>query len=267
VSPLRRPTTWPDAPGRLLFASDPLRAGVGLAAWPLAMRVTRSAPPGNGAPVLVLPGLLASDFSTRPLRSFLIRIGYHVHGWQLGRNLGPTPAVEAGLRERIEKLAERHGKPVAVLGWSLGGILARGAAAERPDLFTQVITLGTPFAMDRAEQTRATKTYERYAHLHTPGRGLPIPPEVRGPLPLPATSIWSKQDGIVSWRASLEKPSPTAENIAVHGSHLGLGHNPAVLWAIADRLAQPAGSWAPFVPPTWLRPLYPQYRSVTNRAG
>ena len=255
------------APSDLLFATDPLRAGVGLAAWPLALAVTRRAPRGDGSAVLVLPGLLASDVSTRPLRTFLLRTGHHVHGWRLGRNIGPTPAVEAGLRDLVDRLAERHGAPLALLGWSLGGIYARAVAAERPDLVRQVITLGTPFAMDDAGQTRAHTTYERYSHLHVPGRGLPVPQEVRGPLPVPATSIWSKQDGIVSWRASLEQPSPTAENIAVHGSHLGLGHHPAVLWAVADRLAQPPGQWRPFVPPRWLRPLYPRYRAVTSRSS
>ena len=258
---VRRAPRSDAAPSDLLFATDPLRAGLGLAAWPLSLRVTRSAPTGNGQPVLVLPGLLASDFSTRPLRGFLIRIGYHVHGWLLGRNLGPTPQVEQGLRDLVERLVERHGgRPLRVLGWSLGGIYARAVASERPDLVQQVVTLGTPFAMHDAGQSRATRTYERYAHLHVPGRGLPVPAEVRGPLPVPATSIWSRQDGIVSWRASVETPSPTAENIAVYGSHLGLGHNPAVLWAIADRLAQPEGHWQPFVAPRWMRPLYPSPR-------
>ena len=186
----------------------------------------------------------------------LFRTGSHVHGWHLGRNLGPTERVEAGLRDLVERLTERHGCPLALIGWSLGGIYARAIAAERPDLVSQVITLGTPFAMDDPRQTRAQRAYDRYAHLHVPGRGLPIPAEVRGPLPVPTTSIWSRLDGIVSWRASVETPSAIAENIAVHGSHLGLGHHPAVMWAVADRLAQPPGTWAPFVPPRQLRRLY-----------
>lgn len=244
-------------PSDLLYATDPARALLELLAWPAAVQVMRTAARGSGQAVLVLPGLLAGDLSTSLLRSFLSARGFAVHGWQLGRNLGPTPAVEAGLRRRVAELADRHGAPVALLGWSLGGIYARAAAAERPDLVSQVITLGTPFAMVDAGQTRAQDAYERYAHLHAPGRGLPVPAEVAGPLPLPATSVWSRSDGIVSWRASVAQPSPTAENIAVHSSHLGLGHNVSVLWAVADRLAQPAGHWRPFIPPRWLRPLYP----------
>ncbi len=77
---------------------------------------------------------------------------------------------------------------------------------------------------------------------------------------MPATSICNRHGGIVAWRASLETPSAVAENIAVLGSHMGLGHHPAVLWAVTDRLAQAPGSWSPFVPPRRLRPLY---RSVS----
>ncbi len=243
-------------PNDLLYATDPARAALGLAAWPLTLRMMRTAAHGDGRPVLVLPGLLAGDLSTRPIRSFLLRRGFRVHGWLLGRNLGPTQEVVDGLRARIDQLTRRYDGPVSVVGWSLGGIYARAAASERPDLVRSVITLGTPFAMEAPTQTRAQKAYDKHAHRHAPGQGLPIPPDVRGPLPVPATSIWSKQDGIVSWRTSLETPSATAENIAVHGSHLGLGHHPAVLWAVADRLAQPDGQWRPFAPPRWLRPLY-----------
>lgn len=243
-------------PRRALHLSDPLRAAAGLAGLPRWQTTLRGAPRGDGAPVLVLPGLLAGDVSTVPLRRVLRRLDHRVHGWKLGRNLGPTPAVEAGLRDLLDRLVDRYQEPVSVLGWSLGGIYARAMAAERPEAVRMVITLGTPFAMTAPEQTRAHHVYERYAHLHVPGRGLPVPDDVRGPLPVPATSIWSKQDGIVSWRTSVETPSATAENIAVRGSHLGLGHHGAVLWAVADRLAQPRGTWAPFSPPQALRHLY-----------
>lgn len=253
-----------DAPGALLFATDPVRAAAGLAGWPLSVRLAKLAPRAEGRPVLVLPGLLAGDLSTRPLRAFLRRTGSHVHGWRLGRNLGPTPEVVDGLRALVESLVERHGQPIAVVGWSLGGIYARAIAATEPDAVSQVITLGTPFVLDHPGQTRAQKAYDRHAHRHVPELGLPVPPEVRGPLAVPTTSIWSKQDGIVSWRTSLETPSATAENIAVMGSHLGLGHHPGVLYAVADRLSQAPGTWAPFQPPAVLRGLY---RPVPRSAG
>lgn len=255
----------PRGPSDLLYATDPARALAGLAAWPLSRQIGRLAPRGHGRPVLVLPGLLTGDRSTRPLRSLLRDRGFQVHGWLMGRNIGPTPRIESGVRERLERLAERYDAPVALVGWSLGGLFARALAAERPDLVTQVITLGTPFALLDRRQTRAQAQYDRFAHLHVRRAGL-VPEHVRNPLPVPATSIWSRQDGIVAWQASLEQPSATVENIAVLGSHLGLGHNPAVLWAVADRLGQPAGQWRPFVAPRWLGPLYPALE-VTSLAA
>lgn len=254
-------------PHELLFATDPARALADLVALPLSLRLGRRAPRGSGQPVLVLPGLLAGDLSTLPLRSFLRGHGFSVHGWQLGANVGPTPRVEAGLIERVDRIAQEHGRPVALVGWSLGGIYARLLAADVPELVAQVVTLGTPFAMDHAGQTRAQGAYDRFKHLHTPGRGLPVPAAVRGPLPVPATSVWSRHDGIVSWRTSLERPSPTAENIAVLSSHLGLGHNAGVLFATADRLAQAPGRWQPFRAPHWLRPLFPPVGEQRPAAG
>lgn len=245
-------------PHELLFATEAARALAGLVAFPLSRQLARVAPKGCGAPVLVLPGLLADDLSTRPLRSHLRAHGFAVHGWQLGRNLGPTPQVEKGLRERVARLADRYDRPIAVVGWSLGGIYARAVASERPDAVSQVVTLGTPFAMVDPRQTRAHSTYARFAHLHAPGTGPTVPEAVRGPLPVPATSIWSRYDGIVSWRTSLETESPTAQNIAVRASHLGLGHHPAVLLAVADRVAQVPGQWRRFTPPRLLRSLYPE---------
>lgn len=78
------------------------------------------------------------------------------------------------------------------------------------------------------------------------------------PLTVPATSVYSKLDGIVAWQACLETPGPRAENIAVLASHLGIGHHPAALYAVADRLAQADGTWAPLRPPAFLRPALPR---------
>ncbi len=84
------------------------------------------------------------------------------------------------------------------------------------------------------------------------------------PLPVPATSILSRWDGIVSFRASLHPPGGDRENITVLSSHFGLGQHPAVLWAVADRLAQPEGGWRPFRPPPMLRPLFPPPPEITE---
>jgi pimeloyl-ACP methyl ester carboxylesterase len=228
--------------------------GLFLAARPLLRR----APKGDGHPVLVLPGLMAADSSTRVLRRFLRGLGYHVHGWRLGRNIGPTAEAVKGMGSRLDDLRERHGRKISVIGWSLGGVYAREIARRRPEDVRQVITLGSPIRMQNVSQSRATRTYQRFSHKHVEGLGRRVA-EGSQTVPVPATSIYSKLDGIVSWRACLDDVGPLSENVAVIGSHVGLGHNPVALWVIADRLAQPEGSWRPFVPPGRGRRLFPRH--------
>jgi hypothetical protein len=120
-----------------------------------------------------------------------------------------------------------------------------------------VITLGSPFRLTRHSQSRASSVFDMYAHLHVEHRTLPLEPD-GCPLPVPATSIYSHFDGIVHWQTCLDTPGEHCENIAVMASHLGLGHHPAALYAVADRLAQPEGTWRPFKPPVYLRPAFPR---------
>jgi pimeloyl-ACP methyl ester carboxylesterase len=246
-----------DGPALPLYLSEPGRAvadyGLYLATRPLATRLPR----GDGHPVLVLPGLLADDVSTRALRTVLRRLDYRVHGWGLGRNIGPTAACVKGMRDKIEYLNDRYGRPVSLIGWSLGGIFARDLARRSPDSVRQVITLGSPFRIARQSQTRAGRVFERFSHLHIEHRTFPLEHDAE-PLRVPATSIYSHFDGIVHWQTCLDTPGERCENIAVMASHLGLGHHPASIWAIADRLAQPEGSWQPFKAPLFLRPAFPK---------
>jgi pimeloyl-ACP methyl ester carboxylesterase len=246
-----------DGPALPLYITEPGRAvaelGLYMAARPLESRL----PKGDGHPVLVLPGLMADDTSTRALRAALRRQGYRVHGWGLGRNIGPTATCINGLRTKLNSLDGRYGRKVTVIGWSLGGIFARDLARRCPEEVRQVITLGSPFRIQRHSQTRATKSFDRFAHLHAEQRSLPLEAD-DCTLPVPATSIYSHFDGIVHWRTCLNEPGEFSENIAVTASHLGLGHHPAAIWAIADRLAQPEGEWKPFKAPTFLRPAFPK---------
>jgi hypothetical protein len=127
--PVIRPAV---GPGLGLYLTEPARGLADLAALPLAAPLLVIAPRGDGHGVLVLPGLLGSDMSTAPLRRLLGWLGYDVHGWDLGRNVGPTDAVIAGLPHALEALVERTGGPVSLIGWSLGGIYAREMAREQP---------------------------------------------------------------------------------------------------------------------------------------
>jgi len=220
------------------------------------------APQGDGHPVLVLPGWLASDRSTWLLRRFLRERGYWSHGWRLGQNRGPNEATVRGLAERLQAVHERHGQRVSLIGWSLGGIYARELARHLPLHVRQVITLASPF------RDPSATAVARLARL-----GLVPPPEggdggtrrahLAAPLAVPSTSIYSRTDGIVAWQSCLQEAGPLSENVEVRSSHCGMGHHPAALLVIADRLAQPDGAWCPLGPANAAR--WPWFTATTGR--
>jgi len=226
------------------------RAWLELATLVPAFPILQSAPRGDGHPVLVLPGWLASDSSTWALRWFLRNRGYHVHGWRLGRNLGADAATVAGLARRLEALRERHGRRLTLIGWSLGGIYARELARSHPDDVRQVITLASPFRDPQA--TNAARLYRLAgARAERPADRERARERLRSPLPVPTTALYSRSDGIVAWQSCVEPHGPRSESIEVQTSHCGMGHHPAALLVIADRLAQPEGCWRHFEPSGW----------------
>jgi hypothetical protein len=213
-----------------------------LATWPILTR----APRGDGHPVLILPGWLASDVSTRALRWYLRDRGYHAHGWRLGRNHGPSSETVTGLATRLRELRERHGRRISLIGWSLGGIYARELARHFQDDVRQVITLASPFRDPGA--TSVARLYRLRDRLIGTDARAADHAMLRAPLGVPNTSIYSASDGVVAWQSCLGDSRPQCENIAVQSSHCGMGHHPAALLVIADRLAQAEGSWQPFAP-------------------
>ena len=183
-------------------------------------------------PVLVLPGFGASDNSTIGLRSQLRLLGHPVHRWRLGRNEGPTRSIVSGLRDRFDELVDRYDRPIALVGWSLGGVYATAIAQLAPDRVGQVITLGSPLRMG-----------ERRIDLAD----------------VPITSIWSRRDSVVPWQASYVEHGDRTENIEVRAAHFALGFDPLVIVAVADRLGQRTDRWRPFEPPWWLAAAYPRH--------
>ncbi|MGY1603534.1 esterase/lipase family protein [Geodermatophilus sp. SYSU D00815] len=239
---------------RVLAASEPARAAVSAGALAATLPLLALAPRGDGHPVLVLPGLGASDRSTATLRRWLRTLGHPVVGWALGRNRGPTQEVVDELPRLLARLHARHGSPVSIVGQSLGGIFARRLALRAPEQVRQVTTLGSPFALvgPGGDGSAGARAYERFRHLHATERLSSSRAGLRRPLPVPSTSVYSRWDGVVDWRACLQDEGPTSENVAVRAAHLGMGLDPAVLWVVADRLAQPADAWQPFRRPTRL---------------
>ena len=237
------------------------RALFELAALLPAYPFLRRAPRGDGHPVLVLPGFMAGDFSTRALRRFLRDKGYMAHGWKLGRNRGPNAEVTTAMVARVQNLHARRGRTVSLIGWSLGGIYARELARAMPELVRQVITLASPFRdLDATNVPRFLSGRAR-GRTHVRDDAL-LRARLREPLPVPTTAIVSRTDAIASWQSCCTEPGPLSENLEVESSHLGIGHHPVVLLTIADRLAQPEGAWKPFRPPRgWRFPLVPRVLS------
>jgi len=229
------------------FALEQVRAARELTSFFRSRRaLLRASPPGDGHPVLALPGFLAGDFSTAPLRGLLRDLCYDARGWKLGLSRGPTPGLRDKLEARLRRLADRHGRKVSLVGWSLGGIYAREMARAHPDLVRQVVTLAAPF-----RDISATHAV-RVMGLRPGGRSLreahALRAALRRPLAVPTTSLYSQSDGIVHWQGCLEEPGPRRENVEVGCSHTGMGFHPDAVRAITDRLAQPEGRWRPYAP-------------------
>jgi pimeloyl-ACP methyl ester carboxylesterase len=204
-------------------------------------------PKGDGHTVVVLPGFLASDVSTRPLRRVLGNLGYDALGWELGRNLKFDEEREEDLTNLVLDAYERQGKPVSLVGWSLGGVFSRELAKQHPDKVRMVITLGTPFNGDthgsRARPIFTMINGEPEVNNAEMLNQLHVAP------PVPTTSIFTKSDGIVPWPMSIQGgDTGDFENVQVPASHLGIGVNPIAISVVADRLAQDHGDWAPYEP-------------------
>jgi len=230
-----------EPPSRTLLLAE-VRAFYEFGAFIGVLPWLRRLPRGYGHPVMVLPGLGATDMSTVPLRAFLRDRGYATYGWDLGRNLGMRQDLTKRKLQRLHEIRRRHGRKVSLIGWSLGGVFAREIAKHAPRDVRTVITLGSPFKNTKA--THARRMYEFLAghsiEEACSSLDLPVPP------PVPTTSIFSRSDGVVAWQCCLEDQRAQTESVEVWASHCGLGHNPAAVYVIADRLAQPEGNWNHF---------------------
>ena len=207
-------------------------------------------PRGDGHPVMVLPGFLASDQSTAVLRGYLKQLGYDSMGWELGQNSGRFEIIHHILIARFLEAVDDCGDKITLIGQSLGGVYARELARLFPDKVRQVITLGSPFGV--VNGTAANPLVRSLFEIQS---GLSIA-EMREAIfemdphrtpPVPLTAIFSKGDGVVNWRVCREAFEDfETDNIEVFGAHCGMGFNAAIYYIIADRLAQPRDDWKKF---------------------
>ena len=225
-----------------LLGMEPLRACFEYAGMHLMDRSLL--PAGDGHPVVFFPGLATDRRAIAPLRNCCERLGYSVYDWELGFNTGPQGLIDEwlqGLVRHVEAVSAEHGRPASLVGWSLGGIYAREIAKMAPASVRQVVTLGTPFA-STGQETNVGWLYNAL-NGSPPALDAALSMRLRTTPVVPTTSVYSRSDGVVSWKACLLRPTRRAENIEVDGSHIGLPWNPKVIRVVADRLAQAEGAW------------------------
>jgi pimeloyl-ACP methyl ester carboxylesterase len=186
--------------------------------------------------VLVLPGFTAGDHSTWPLRRFLRHRGWTALGWGLGVNDGNAPVLLARVIECADRIAQQAGEALRLVGWSMGGFLARELARDRPDLAAHVITMGTPVIGGPKYTAIAGLFRERGFDLDTIAAECDA--RARRQIDAPITVIYSRRDGIVPWQACIDRTNPRVEHIEVPSTHSGLGFDLRVWRVIADRLAR-----------------------------
>jgi pimeloyl-ACP methyl ester carboxylesterase len=194
-----------------------------------------SGPRGTGQPVLVLPGFGTSDRATWPIRRYLRFLGYDVRGWGLGRNTGNVGRLLPRVLRIVETRVTETGMPLRIVGWSLGGTIGREVARERPDLVSQVITLGSP-VVGGPKYTASAPAYRRRGYNVDEIENV-VAARDEKPLQVPVVAIYSRRDGIVAWEACLDRVNPRTRHVEVRARHLTMGLNPESLRILADSLA------------------------------
>jgi pimeloyl-ACP methyl ester carboxylesterase len=190
-------------------------------------------PEGDGKPVMVIPGLLANDFSTGLLRRTLRESGYRVYGWGSGTNLGARPDLLERLTRRLERVVEESGQKAGLVGWSLGGVYARELAKHRPELVDLVITMGAPFSGD-IRANNAWRVYELLNDHKVDDPPIPITREQKPPMR--TVAIWSRRDGIVAPASARGQPGEADETIEVRCTHMGYVTDPETLRTLVELL-------------------------------
>jgi pimeloyl-ACP methyl ester carboxylesterase len=169
------------------------------------------------------------------MRSYLRGLGYDARAWGFGTNTGDPRRDVERLARKVLKLADEAGSPVSLVGWSLGGVIAREVARREPNAVRRVITYGTPVV--------GGARFTAVARAHSPGdRGaaekIMRRLDAGSPIRVPVTAVFTRRDGIVAWQACIDRVSSLVEHVEVGSTHLGMGLDPDVWQIVADRLAR-----------------------------
>ncbi len=191
---------------------------------------------GDGHPVMILPGFMVHDTRMALMKATLRRAGYRAHGWGLGRNLGVTAEMLDRIDARMDWIERRSGKPATLLGWSLGGLIAREYAKRAPHRVARVITMGSPFS-GSPRANHAWRLYEWVARH--PVDAPPIEARLEEKPPVPTYALWSRRDGVVAAASARGLPGERDEAIEVDCTHLAFACAPEAVAAVLSVLGTP----------------------------
>lgn len=234
AGPSGPPPTW----ATLGELTSPLAAARLVGAVPRLASARR----GDGHLVVDIPGWRAPELSGAPLRAYLRRLGYDARGWGFGTNTGDPRRDVERLSARVLDLVDETGSTASLVGWSLGGVIAREVARRHPDAVRHVITYGTPVA-GGAAHTSIARAYGRggkiRADVDADAAKVARRLDARSPLSVPLTVVFSRRDGVVAWQACIDRATPGVEHVEVSSTHIGMGVDPDVWAVVAERLAAP----------------------------
>lgn len=226
VAPIPSPINHFDFTHELLGAREAYRLA-------FAFRKLSKLPKGNQEPVILIPGWKAPQQTMGPLLRFLRGRNFEAHYWGLGTNKGNPEADSEILAEKIQFLASNNGRKVALIGWSLGGVIARETARLTPSSVSQVITYGTP-VVGGPTFTPAAQVYGESECRRISERVTEL--DERTPITVPITAIFTRRDKLVSWPACIDRVSPIVTHYEVTSTHVSMGFDPDVWQIVAESL-------------------------------